>query len=530
MYRGQELKIFDLSGGQASNRAVTDLELNQAIELDNMHSLPGGGIETRRGDILHNTLVLNGSAAVTGLQYYRQADGDKFLVAVAEDKAFADAGLTRTFTDITGAFSLPTGSSKLWTSFVAGDSVIFVGGNFNNPFKYNGTGTITGFGSPTIASRFGFFHNNRVFLGPTTTNRSRLHWSTVLSTEDFSGTGSGRLDVDENDGDELMAAAPLNTDVVLLFKRNSIHHMLTQASPFPRFPLFKNTGAVGPHAVVVHDGVAYYVDQDKRMKATNGTQPVTFPSDMDDVWDSINTSYLEHTVGFHYKSDNHEFIGWLVATDDSTDHDTCILWDLNKKSWWRYTTGYHANVVTQTDDRRIYMGHYDSNIYKKDAKNPNGTNVTTDGSNSDNPIIGLWRTGWNINDSLQNSIHPFRINLSARAEIAGSLQVSYGFDFAEDQSINYVSLQGIGLVWDEDDWDEDSWGGVADIIRHVFVFGRGSAFQVKFTNELTDDFMFWDLDNWDEDEWSQDTSSEQFRLNGFTVSGKQASQKVFQAP
>lgn len=524
MYRGQELKIFDLSGGQASNRAVTDLEINQAIELYNIHSLPGGGIETRNPDSEHNTTAMNSGVAITGLHYYRQADGDKFFVATAGNKAFADANLTGTFTDITGAFSLPTGQNNLWTTFTAGDAAIFVGGNFNNPFKYTGTGNISAFGSPTIAARFGFFHNNRVFLGPTTANRSRLHWSTLLSTEDFSGTGSGTMDIDANDGDELMAAAPLNTDVVLLFKRNSIHQILTQASPFPRFPLFKNTGAVGPQAVVVHNGIAYYVDINRRMKATDGSKPVDFPSDMDDVWDSISSTRLEFTIGFHYKADNYEFIGWLVSTGSNTSHNLCILWDLNKKSWWRYPTGYKANAVTQTDDRMLYMGHYDGKVYLKDDALRD-----TDASEGDDNVVGLWRSGWNINDSLHNSIHPYRINLSIRGEDAGQLQVAYGFDFAADQSINYISIQGQGMVWDEDLWDIENWAGASDLIRHVFVFGRGSAFQVMFTNQVGTDFMFWDQDNWDEDEWGVDVTATRFRINGFTVSGKPSSQKIFQA-
>lgn len=513
-YRGQEIPVFDLTGGQASNRPVTSLKLNQALEVDNVHSLPGGGIQLRQGDTEVNAIAFASGAAWTGLQYFKQSDADEFLVGVAGTAVgkidYSSGVPDGTVDTITGGLTITSSQDNFWTSFVAGDEVYFVGGAPDAAFSWDGVaGTATAVGGTFPAGRFGFFHNNRIFVGSADGTRSRLSHSTLTDIEDFTGDGSGNIDVDANDGDTLVAAAPLNTDVVLLFKQNSIHHLTTTSAPFPRFPLFKNTGAIGNKAIVTNEGLVYYITSHARMKATNGSQVIDFPSDMDDVWDEIPRNRLPFIVGYFEQGKNFRQIRWSVTKAAGSDNALNIIWDLDKKSWWKYTSGHDINVVTtDTTDNIVYAGHYDGKIYTK-----NVANIFTDASESGAGISGLWRWGWQTNNSFQVPINPRRLNISVLAQIVTAfLRIKYGFDFDSDTVTEDVNLEPAGFNWDsadpDDFWDSGVWSGATDSIENIFLKGRGNAFQLSFTNQ---------------------TAGQPFRINGFTLTGKQIGQKEFTA-
>lgn len=507
-YRGREIPVMDLTGGQASNRPVTSLEQNQALELDNIHSLPGGGIELRQGDTEVNAVAFASGAAWSGLEYFRLSTGTEFLVGVAGTavgKIDYSAGLPDGTVDtITGALVLTGGQDNLWTSFVAADEVYFVGGNTEASFSWDGiAGTATAVGGSFPAGDFGFFHNNRIFVG--TKSTSTLQHSTLTNIEDFSGDGSGSITVDSKNKQGLIGAAPLNTDVVLLFKENSIHQLITTSAPFSRFPLFRNVGACGKKAIVVHQGLAYFITPEGRMKATNGSEVVDFPPDMDDVWDSIPKSRLPFIIGYVEQGKNFRHIKWTVTASGGSNNSLSIIWDLDKKSWWRYSTGHKINAATiDTSDNIVYAGHYDGKIYSKNA-----TDIYTDASETGAGISGFWRWGWQTNNSFQISLQPQRLNISLLGQLSGNLRIQYGFDFTSDTKTENVDMQITGAEWDTDLWDSGIWGGQTDIIRNIFIFGRGNAFQVKFSNEVP---------------------GIPFRVNGFTLGGKPTAQKEFAAP
>lgn len=505
-YRGREIPVRDLTGGQASNRPVTGLELNQALEVDNVHSLPGGGIRLRQGDAEVNSVAFASGAAWTGLLWYQKANGDTDLVGVAGTLVgkidYSGGAPDGTVDNVTGGLVITGGQDNLWTSFTAGDEAIFVGGAPDTPFDFDGTSATTLSGTAPVG-RFGFFHNNRMFIGSTVADPSKLSFSTLADIKDFTGDGSGAVDVDGKDGDDLITAAPLNTDVVLLFKKNSIHQLATTSAPFRRFPLFKNTGCIGKHAKVIHEGVVYFIDARGRMRATDGGSIQDFSKDMDDVWDAIPKTRLPFIIGYFEQGKNFRHIRWSVTKTGGSDNALNIIWDLDKKSWWRYTSGHDINAVTtDRDANRIYAGHYDGKIYEK-----NKSDIFTDASESSTGVSGLWRWGWQTNNSLQISLHPQRLNTSFQGQSSGEVRVTYGFDFSNDIKTEDINTTVEGAVWDTDNWDEGIWAGQSDIIKNILLFGRGNAFSIAFKNK---------------------TAGEVFQVNYFTLAGKESGQKIFE--
>lgn len=504
MYRGTEIPFFDFKGGMASNRFGTNLEPNQAVLLRNIYINTGGGIEKRRGDTAFNASAMVGATtAIAGLGDFNALSGTEYLVAVAGTSIFQSSVTSGTMTDITGTLSLIGGQNAIWDFVVFNDNIIAIGGTPDAPWKWTGSGNGSLLGGSPPTGNFGFQQNNRVFIGNTTANPSRIYWSVISNAADWSGTGSGSADVWTNDGDNLVGAGVLGDDNVLLFKQRSIHRLVGRTAPFPIFPLFNGVGAVGKHAIVVVDGICYFITPRGRMKATDGNQVIDFSNDIDDIWDSLSASRLQYIQGVRYTGQGFDHLIWHCSTSGSSTNNLAIVWDLTNKCWLQHTTGYKANVVAKTQAGALYGGQYDGKIYKKDV-----ASTYTDASESSAGIDSLWRSGWLTNKSFQMSLHPARINFGLVTQTAGSLQVGYGFDFATDQTTETIDMQVSGGLWDLFLWDDGIWGGQSDAVKTIFLMGRGNATQFTLSNS---------------------TASQTFKIHGFTVSGKKSGQKQFQA-
>lgn len=505
MYRGVELPFFDFKGGLASDRFGTNLEPNQAILLRNIYINTGGGIEKRRGDTVFNSsAMVSGSTALSGLGSFNALSGTEYLVATAGTKMFQSATSSGTMSDITGSLTITTGQNNIWDMFTFGDQIIGVGGAPNAPWKWTGSGNASLLGGSPPSGNFGFQQNNRVFIGNTTSNPSRIQWSVLSDATDWSGAGSGSADVWTNDGDVLVGTGILGDDNVLLFKQRSIHRLVGRTAPFPIFPLFKETGAVGKHAIIVADGICYFITPRGRMKATDGTQIESFPDDIDNIWDGLNRSRLPYIQGVRYTGQGFDHLIWLCSNTTSSTNNLAIVWDLVNKCWLQHTSGYDANVLTKIQNGSLYGGHYNGQIYLKDVSSTYSDASET----SPGAIDSLWRSGWYTGRSFQTSIHPFRLNIAMVSQNVGDLQIGYGFDFTTDQIGESVNMQAPGALWDLFLWNAGVWGGQSDIVRHVFLKGRGNAFQVTFSNAVAD---------------------QAFKVHGYTITGKKSAQKVFQA-
>jgi len=502
-YRGVEISFFDFSGGMASYKPSTLLNTNQAILLYNGIITPGKGWMKRQGNTAFNSSAMTGAGGVTGLGYFKPSTGADHLLAISGSKIYESNALDGTFNDITGAVTITSSANNIWTYTPFNDLGIFVGGAPNPPIKYNGTGNAAALGGSPISGNFGFSVNGRMFIGNSTTNPSRIAWSILANPEDWSGVGSGSSDVQKNDGDELVGAGILSNDIVLLFKQSSIHQMITRTSPFPVFPLFKGTGAVGKNAIVVADGVCYYITPKARMEATDGSSVIQFPDDIDDIWSGLNMSRLKYIQGIRYTGKGFDHLIWLCSNGSSSTNNLAIVWDLANKCWLQHTTGFGGNITAIHQNGTFYMGAYDGKVYTMDV-----ANTYTDASEtSPGAISCLWRTGWNTQSSLQISTHPFKLNIAMLTQASGSVTLGYGFDFNTDMITTFLNMQSVGAVWDSSAWDSSTWGTQTDVVRDTFLVGRGNAFQCTFSNS---------------------TASQGMTIHGFTITGKKSGQKTFQ--
>lgn len=463
------VRLYDFTGGLNTKSPPTTLKFNEASDLQNINILPTGGFEQRNGNSTFNSSAMDSASAVHGLGYYRTSLSTDYMMAIAGTKIFKADNLDGTMDDITGAVTITTGQDNIWTHCQMNNLSIFVGGAPNAPIKWNATGNAAVLAGTPPNGEFGIVANSRLFIGNTAANPSRIQWSILGNPEDWSGSGSGSQDVGLNDGDTLIGASVIGVDTMLLFKQNSVHMLSIRSAPFPLFPLFGGVGAISKRGIVNVDGIVYFITSEPRMKATDGTNVMSFPDSIDNVWDSLNKSRLKYIHGIHNRRLRQ--IWWFVSTTSSTTHDLCIVWDLERKCWLRHTTGFKMNASVFTSDRVIYCGSYAGKIYKMDD-----SLSKTDSSESTPAITSFWRSGWlDYSDTLEAKT-PVYCELVFGGFTKTSFNFSYGFDFNSDrvsENINY----SFGGIWDVGLWDVMLWGGNINYSKLLQMKGSGKFIQ-----------------------------------------------------
>lgn len=475
---GQNVELNDFSGGLNTFDPEYISDLNQSPDLDNIIILDKG-FKKRNGDSAWNSsAMVSGSTAVQGLGYIQFNSGTQFLNAVTGTKFFTDSGLSGTMTDTTGAITITSGQNNLWTPVSFNNLQIWFGGAPDAPFKYSGTGNAAALGGSPPSANTAFGANNRIFGLNTAANPSRIFWPVLSDPEDWTGTGSGNADVAKSDGEGLQCGIVTGPDTAILFKNSSTHLMVLTRQPFPIYQLQKGIGIAGKNAYAFANGTIYFVTPGLRMKSTtDGINFQTYPNDINDIWDSINSNRIQYIQGIYYQP--LEWIMFVVSTGTSTTNNYLIIWDIERKCFLRCTTGFKSNVLGIVQNRRLFGGHYNGKMYEK----LKATIFSDASETSPGAIDAYWRSPFrNLGEGLDTTVHPHYISLSVLSESVSTLDMSYGFDYSGAQTTQTFSLAAVGGLWDTALWDSAVWGGQNAIILRQFVLGRGNLFSLRIRN------------------------------------------------
>lgn len=475
---GPSVQFNDFSGGLNTFDPEFNSPLNQSPDLDNLIILDKG-FKKRNGDSVWNSSAMVSSAtAIQGMGYIQFNSGTQFLNAIAGTKFFTDSGLSGTMADATGAITITSGQNNIWTPIIYNNLQIWFGGAPDAPFKYSGTGNAAVLGGSPPSAFTAFVANNRVFPISTTANPSRIFWSVLGDPEDYAGAGSGNADVLKSDGEALQFGVVTGPDTAILFKNSSTHLMVLTRQPFPIYQLQKGIGVAGRNAWAYANGVIYFMTPGLRMKSTvDGVNFTTYPNDINDILDSINTNRIQNIQGIYYQP--LEWIMWMVSTGSSTTNNYLVIWDIQRRCFLRATTGFKANVATLVQNRRLFMGHYNGKMYEK----LKATIFSDASETSPGAIIAYWRTPYSgLSTEIDVTVHPVYVNVVVLTETASTLDVNYGFDFTSPSSGSQFSLVAVGSLWDVALWDVGVWGGQNSTVLTQFVLGRGNLFSYRMGN------------------------------------------------
>lgn len=474
---GKSIEFNDFTGGLNTVDPEYLLDLNTSPDLDNVVVL-NKGFRKRFGDSAFNSsAMVSSSTPITGLGYIKFNSGTEFLNAAAGTKFFTSTGLTGTMADATGAVTITSGIANIWTPVNFNNLQIWFGGAPDGPFKYSGSGNAAALSGSPPSAYTAFAANNRVFAISTAANPSRIFWPILGDPEDWTGSGSGNADVAKSDGEALQNGFVVGPDTAILFKNSSTHFMSLTRAPFPIYQLQKGVGVAGRQSAVYANGIIYFITPSRRMySTTDGISFTLYPSNVDDLWDSINPNRISNIVGIY--NPMLDWIIWSISTGSSTTNNYTIIWDVYHKCWLRCTAGYKANVYALIQNRRVFAGQYDGKVYEKEVS----TTSSDASETSPGAIDGYWRTPFRNSGGLDDTIHPHYLTVAALNESATVLELSYGFDFTSGQTTQNFSLAAVGGLWDTAVWDVDTWGGSSAVAPRMFVQGRGNLFSFKMRN------------------------------------------------
>lgn len=480
-----EIPFNKFKGGYAGAKAKTTLDTSEAQDLNNIVLLPdGSGFRVRNGT--QQISPVGGSSQnawsyVLGVYTYRQsvpgtvttANNPLRVATLAKATAQSGGFDVVTFLD----WQIDGTSSPALTSR---DSIYYTGSTVTKDFRYGITtfnnsliitskkggdltvgslpakcpltlSALTALGGSAPQGDIILNWNNRLWIGNTTSDPSKLYYSILNDETDWTSSGSGFVNPDPKSGDELTAVTPISNNVLLLFKQNKIFQVVGRSDPFSVFELFRDIGCVGKDAFVNVDGVVYFINTKAQMRITDGTKiytDVDIPqlAYADDLWSQIDVDRRTYIRGARQRGKDYDWIVWLCALGSGvTNNNYAIVWDLKNKCWLRNTGGYIANCITNTNEGTCFMGSYDgARIFQADVTSfhkddPTGTAIY----NGNNRIIAptdssavSWK--WRTDDISLSSVIKVKqvstVNVISLFSGSGTLSMTYRYDGNTDSS------------------------------------------------------------------------------------------------
>jgi hypothetical protein len=195
---------------------------NCGFELD-------GGPRKIGGATKLNSSALESGAAIRGLfDFWRIVSGspNQTRVLHVNSKIMADAA-DGTFADIGTGFS--TSSIPSYATF--NDSLILSSTGGDVPQSWAQAGNVANLAGSPPNFAFGIVHKNRFWAAGVDANPSNLYYSALLDGEDWTGAGSGFIQIDPDDGDRITGLASHKNEV-WVFKgpyQGSIHRIAGSA-------------------------------------------------------------------------------------------------------------------------------------------------------------------------------------------------------------------------------------------------------------------------------------------------------------
>ncbi len=503
-----EISFNDFGGGYAGAKGSTSLKPNEALDLDNVIVSPAGaGFRNRQGN--HEYYLGTGSDSpvgpIQGMGTFKTASHE-YMIWMAS--AFSNSDLrvfttqlgTNAKTDQHGYTSHDGTQNEIFTVFNFGNYAIGVGAHLA-PWRIDfssgspASGTLLSADAP--AGNVGLAWNNVVWIGNTTADPSKLYYSALAAPTDWTSAGSGFVNPQPGDGDELTALAPISNNVLLYFKNRSIFQVVGRADPFAVFPLFQGVGCVGKQALVATEGLVYFVTPDGRMRITDGARiyddrDIPALSHADDLWATVPKARLPYIQGFRQQGASFDHIVWMVSSGASqSTNNFAIVWDLKNKCWLKHSKGFGGNAVAKTSDGLYYIGGYTAGRwYQLDyaGKYDDDSEGTpqTDGNNATVvPPLNVpntrwfWRTDDIAVNSLENILQVDRINVSTQYQAAGVLNLSYGYDGFYDAASANIPVVPSTFILGTSILGVDFLGGFRYIVKSLRPLGRGVTFNFK---------------------------------------------------
>ncbi len=318
-----------------------------------------GGFRKSPGATKLNSTALESGAAITGIyDFWTNQGTQKRIVHVGTTckKDDADGSFTNIFTGLV-LNAIPNYSQLDDLVIIANDNSADV------PKSYDGTTAQNLAGSPPNFS-FSTVHLGRIWASGVVANPSRLYFSSYLNPEGWSGTGSGFIDIDPDDGDVITAIMSGQNQDLIVFKgpyKGSVHRIIGSAptgiDSFRQRGIVKGVGAVTQNAVFRFSNDTGFLWSDGTVHALSTVEQygdfkeaaLTFPIQQ---WIRDHVAFSALKKAWSVLSCDCGWILIAVPIDGATAPNATLLMDYRFQPyrWALWTRKYNIRSMTEVVD------------------------------------------------------------------------------------------------------------------------------------------------------------------------------------
>lgn len=224
-------------------------------------------------------------------------------------------------------------------------------------------------GSPP---NFGFHvsHKTRMFAAGVATNQSRLYYSAANNEADWTGAGSGSIDVTPDDGDVITGIVSHQNELIIFKGPNKGRIVrMTGSSPsdFALVPQFRGVGGVNQQSIITAGGDLVFWDNlgIHSLAATDRFGDYA-PAFLSDPIAGYFNEQLAHNRfvfvwGINYAQKGYAL--WTVSRSGATTNDAILLWDYRFTParfalWPAYAVASIAMVMDTSSEPTPWAGTY----------------------------------------------------------------------------------------------------------------------------------------------------------------------------
>lgn len=497
----KKYSYFQNYGGLNDNLSTTEIEDNEATDIQNVVFDTGGVIKKRFGYYnVPRTVrrVDSGVTGITGLSFFRKDNSNRYLVTIANKGGQASAykktyisggGLPSGDWDNISYVGLPGSytNNQLATMNVANNVLVITlpASTPVKPFKWDGTGNVTDLtADPDVpTSSLNCYIKNILFLSGNTTFPSRVYFSALGDITDYTVTDF--FDVETSDGAKVRAIVSAYNSLYI-FKDNSIWRLSgTDRDSFVLEKMVDSVGTLSQQSIAVTGQGIYFVTAQNDIALYDGNYSVQFLSQkIRSTIGGLNFQRASNALGLAFSTYKYVDFDYYVSDSvfPSQTNNSVLLFDTGYKAWTKFK-GLNINSWCVADNdtfqNAIYFGDYDGYIYTYPSTQYFDSDVTT------SSISAFYQTKWfRYSDvSLGDKYWRLLKTYIQTETFNSSLTVEARSDFEATGSIFSINLTQPGALWDSALWDVDLWGGQNLTVGRNEIEKGLNFFQIRYSND-----------------------------------------------
>lgn len=351
----------DNAGGLNDGFSDTAIEDNEASDLQNVVFTTGGAIRKRQGWTKINPDSV-ATGIITGIHFYKQADGDRFLILVQDNGNISRmdyAGdVPDGILDQIGGFPNTITANDLADFAIGEDTIIIEDGiGTTPPLAYIGGANVIGLGTGVPNCTMVAYHKLHAFCAGDSTNPSRLFASNLGDISTWTSTDT--IDVETQDGSIIRDLEP-GLDALYIWKDKSIWRLSgTDRDNFVLERMVDGTGTLSRRSVAKLENQFLFVTNQGDIAVYDGGINVKIISHkIQGSIDNANFTRFKFSPGVVF--DNDYYLSYSLTS--VAQHNRMFVFDSFHRAFTKFE-GINANAFTvaETTGGREFLAFSDYN-------------------------------------------------------------------------------------------------------------------------------------------------------------------------